>query len=76
MSTNKRRIIVERLRLAHGNCCFWCGLEMDFINYGTFDPPHENTVSIEHHIAKINNKGDDVYYLRLAHRGCNILMII
>ena len=67
-----RKRVRTRLREVFGDYCYWCGLKMDFPRYGEIDPYHENMATIEHHIAKKKNKGNEIYYLRLAHKKCNI----
>lgn len=68
-SRSSRKRIKKQLREAFGDNCCWCGLKMDFVKYGNPSQITDRTATIEHHFAK--QKGDNILYLRLSHRGCN-----
>lgn len=65
-----RKHTVLKLKKAFGDRCYWCGLVMDFPNYGKPDTFHKNMATVEHHIQKSKDT-KHIMFLRLAHNGCN-----
>lgn len=66
-----RKTIRRKLVEAFGNCCCWCGEEMEIPESGKDIKNMENLATIEHHFAKELDAPQSIMHLRLSHKRCN-----
>ena len=70
----KRAEVRAFIRARDGDNCLWCGKPMLFPEEGVNLSPEElrQMATIEHHLAKLQKKGDNIDYLALTHQKCNL----
>ena len=68
-----RRRIKKILWDTFGDKCCWCNEPMLMPKHGQcMKHELEELATIEHHFAKLAGQPEDLMFLRLAHRKCNI----